>query len=439
MNNKNLTFQFKLLVFLLIFWGSIPLAQGQRFSLAACVEYARENNQSLLLKHLEEELSHLGERESKAFMVPELYASGNMEHYWRIPVLAVPGEIVGQPGEVLPVRFGTPWMGEAGFQASWNILDPGAMNRVKLAKLTSSAKAHEREVVESSLVKHVHIAYRALILQEESLENLANAEAYYSEIHRSLGQLLEKGRIDQITLNQSEVILGKYREKLANRKWDKEMAENDLKFWMGFPLDQPLYIESSEIETLPEMAAEGDFPGFAHQQAMTLLRKEEYQGTRNSWLPVLRLRAAYNQMYFGESLRIGAGENWLPVGFMGLQVQFPLFSMGKHFHEPTRKKMEWKRQELAKEEFLAKENHGLQEVKARVEQARTSLATAERELALAEENVRLSRLQLEKERLDVASFRQVQIDMMEALEHYLQRKLDYHIQTVEMAYLSGQF
>lgn len=415
--------------------------QGQELDLKACVTYALERSHSLLEMEWDAELASMDERDAKSFVIPEIQARGNMDYYWRIPVLAVPGELVGEPGEVRPVRFGTPWMGEAGVQAQWNLLDPSAWNQAKLSKLAKSVQEAGFTARRRELIKHVHMAYRALQVQQYYLESAAESLENYLLIHDLLQKQFDKGFIDQIALNQSRSILTDHRKSLAARESEKAMAEADLKFWMGYPMDGKLAIvpePEPEDLSLNTDFEEERLPEYRFHQNRLTHSRQAYLGSRNAWLPALHAKAAYNYMYFGERLSLGSSQNWLPVGFLGIGLQFPVFSIGKHFRQPGRKKLEWRKTEAAMTHYLEKERHRSNQALLRYEAARYSLDAARENYGLALENVRLGQQKLDKGRVDMIEWKQMQQDLIHARDRMYAAEMDLYLHYVELVYLADE-
>ncbi|MBM3403556.1 MAG: hypothetical protein FJY10_01550 [Bacteroidetes bacterium] len=90
--------------------GMVALGQAVdtvSFSLPELLKMAVDQNKSVQQASLEAKRVKYMIREARSAGLPHLSAGGQFEHYLELPTTLLPGEIIGQPGTMIPVKFGT--------------------------------------------------------------------------------------------------------------------------------------------------------------------------------------------------------------------------------------------------------------------------------------------------------------------------------------------
>src|SRR5579864_3887826 len=77
------------------------------FSLAQAIDYASKN--SVLVKNalLDYDLQVQSNRATTSQALPQVSGNLGLTDYIQIPTTLLPGELIGQPGKFVPVKFGT--------------------------------------------------------------------------------------------------------------------------------------------------------------------------------------------------------------------------------------------------------------------------------------------------------------------------------------------
>lgn len=125
-------------VFALLFGGFWVNAQ-QQLSLKDAINYALENKADAKKAKLSVENSEhlIGEVRSRA--LPQINASGNLMYNPILQEMAMPGDIIGLPGQTLLVAFGQKWTAIGGVHLSQNLFDYSVFTGLKLPKLLVSS------------------------------------------------------------------------------------------------------------------------------------------------------------------------------------------------------------------------------------------------------------------------------------------------------------
>lgn len=270
------------------------------------------------------------------------------------------------------------------------------------------------------------------------MENLSIAQGRYDnydKIHYLISKQFDKGLTDKISFNQSASLLKEQEENQLKAESALEKALLDLKFWMGFPMDEELTI-SGDRTFMPLLYGEFDaerLPDYEAQRSSVDIAWQQYQSTRAKLYPTLSLKSGYGQSGFGEKL---SRTDWYTSGYVGATLSIPLFSPTKSF-SPKRQRHIAQRTEY---EFDAWRQSGQRDYLQKIvllNEAVRSLEIQRENVALAEENERLSRQKIEQGIIDMVQLKQVQQDLTHAQEALNNAQMNYLKQSVEINYMQS--
>lgn len=420
------------------------LIYAQEWTLEACVDYAIQHHGDLKINQTKALATATGVKSAKSALLPEIAATASMDHYWKIPVQVLPGELLGQsPGTFVPVRFGTPWMGDYGVEATFNVADPNTWQAIKLATLRDRMVDDERVSMKRMLKRHVRMAYHAACLQLQRQALVHSRLDRVMEARELVGQQFEQGFIDRIGLNQSQALVNDLTAATTSARSDYETALVDLKFWMGYPLNDTLVLSgSSDIHTerysgnpLAIQVSPSDLPEYGRYRTEADLALQEWKASRAAMLPNLSVVGGYRRMGFGSSLREIAGEEWFPSGYVGLRLRIPLISIGNMTHEPRRRRALADAAELELIQYEARETSRFMQERIQLEKAIAAMSANKQNMELARENERLVFQKLEKGLIDMVEFKEVQHEVDRSIAAYMDSQLDYFKHHVEIQHL----
>lgn len=431
-------------------WLLILLVQpaSAQWSLDSCLRYAGEHNQELLA--LDQASRAAGEelKASRSELFPEIRATANLEHYWRIPVQVFPGELIGEPpGTFVPIRMGTPWMSNYGLEASLKLIDPQTWQSLRLSALQNQVHKEELGSYKQALYKNVRMAFYQVNNERKNLETARQLHENYAEIHRLITLQYEKGLIGQIAFNQSISLLKDRQEAFSETERALQAAATDLKFWMGYPLGDSLAVEEDNrlppvVPASPAGREDRTFdarqlPDYELEKQRTLQAEQEWKTARASRWPTLELVSDYRQIGFGDSFSFIREDNWFSSGMVGLRLSIPLFSLGETIHTPAGRKARWQEALHRFEQYRREKEKAYLDEKRRLETAWERVQHEEEKVKLAEQNEYLALRKVSKGIIDMVELRQIQEDLYEAQTRLYQARLTYLQHYTEIQYLQS--
>lgn len=423
--------------------GAATSVGAQEWTLDACMDYALQHQGELRTSKAEMRASSFGEKSAKAALLPEISGIASIDHYWKIPVQVLPGELLGQPpGTFVPVRFGTPWMGNYGMEASLELANPATWQQVKVAALRASMARDGHETMERTLRRNVRMAYQVAALNRLRLSLAQSRATRLREIHALITQQFEKGFLDKIGFNQSRAMLNDLIDMQKTAETGYRSALVDLKFWMGYPLDSML-----EVATLPEISVDlvvGEpisvtaLPEYGQHRRNADLAHQEWKASRAALLPSLALKAGYNRLGFGASLNEMGRASWFPSGFVGLQLRIPILSIRNMAYVPQQQRALAEAAALELEQYQNRETSRLMQERLALENAITTMRTRKENVELAKENEDLVVQKLEKGVIDMVELKQTQQELDQATDAFIEARLDYLRHRVAIDYLQNK-
>lgn len=427
----------KYYMFLILVSGISFNLNAQGWTLDSCLNYAMLHNKSLLASVQSGQSSELDMKSSKSGLLPEINLDAGMDYYWKIPVQAFPGELVGQPeGTFVPVAMGTPWMGNLGLNASVPLIDPARWQEIKLSTLQLQSAQSGISSARRLLSRNVEMAFFQAIQEQRNLNLAIRRLGEYQETHDLINRRFEKGLIDKISLNQSASLL-KDRENDRNKAVQAvEIALLDLKYWMGHPMKAPIELATTG-NSLDATYVDYDstaLPDYNSEKLKVDLAEQQLKSSRANYYPHISFNGGFTRMGFGETLR---NTDWFSSGFVGLRLNFPLFSLSKMSYAPQKHKSDLAVANLRFENYLEEQKRNYLSVSVQSERARESVKIAIENVKLAEENKKLATRKIEKGIIDMIELKQIEQDLTSALEQLQYAELDLLKYTVELNYLQS--
>jgi outer membrane protein len=412
----------------------------QPWTMEKCLAYTATHNHDLLAKDQSLQAATQSSKAAASSLAPSFTVKAEINHYWKIPVQIFPGQLLNQPaGTFIPVRMGTPWMGNYGVDADLPLVDVQTWQQIKLARLQQQAEKNEYNSLLQTLLKNTRIAYYSVQQQQAYVAVTAKLYGNYQHIHQLIALQFEKGLTDKIALNQSATLLKNREIDVIKAATDLQQGYLDLKFWMGYPLADSLPLAASG--ELPPLAVTGFnnafLPGYEAAQSKVILAKQQYQTTRAALYPSLHLKGTWEQLGFGEKSDFITRSPWFSVGFVGIQLSMPL-SLSRIAYKPREEKARWQAAEQQFNSYTAEQEKRYQQEKAALEQAAQHIRLQEDNIRMSEENEMLTMRKIDKGIIDMIQLKEVQKDLYEAQEKLNEARMDFFRHYTEINYLQNK-
>ncbi len=299
-------------------------------TLEDCVFYALQNNPDLQSVKLDEVAGDYLVKEVRASGLPQVSASGRYTDNFSLPTQLLPGEIIGQPGTLVPVKFGVRHGLTAGVEVNQLLFSKSYFTGLKAAEASKGLYQMNTLKTKEDLVYNIAQIYLQLQITDKQKEILtANLDRVRQLIGITQAQF-EEGLIKKVDVDQLKVNRTNLSTEIQNLEIGYTQQLSLLKFYMGMPVQEEIEIAGLQ-EDAPEYLLAQSL-SLQNNTTLRLLQKQqeltglELQNVKDGYFPTLSAFASYN--WQGQTNELFSKEsqmNTFGAGMWGLSLNVPIF------------------------------------------------------------------------------------------------------------------
>lgn len=305
----------------------------QKFTLEQAVQYGQSNSPSVQIAQIGVTDADQLILQNRAIGLPKISVTGNYQHFLQLPAQLVPAEFFGgQSGEFAKLTFGTKNNFTAAAQLQTLIFDASYFTALKASREYRNFAAQQLDVTKQDVKKNVTLAYLATLIYGESVTILDSNAKNLERMLFETSELYKEGFAEQLDIDRLSLTLKQLKTQKDDLMRQKQIAVNNLKFLMGFPIEQDLEVTDNLMDLVNN--------GFAAElnEKLMLENRAEYKMLQTSvtlqelnitvqkqqgYYPSLAGFANYQQSRQGDNLFNNA--QWIPSAIIGLQLNVPIF------------------------------------------------------------------------------------------------------------------
>lgn len=399
-------------------------ANGLNLSLKEAQEYAVAHNRMVITARSDVEASRAALWEIISSALPQVSASGSFTDNLKLMTTLLPGEFFGQPGEKIPVTFGTQFNSSASVQASMLIFNAPLYIGIETTKLAQKLSEQNLQKSELDTKESVSSAYYLILVSEKSLELLDSNIVNLTETLKSTRAMYATGMAEATDVDQMISNVTMVENSRSSLERTIELNYNILRFQLGVPpgtelkLTETLETLTDEVDVTSLVAQE-----FDHTQNIDykLVEAQEMMSTLNlksmkaNVLPTLSGFYNYGTNGMGDKV---SELRWFQNSMAGLQLSVPIFASGQRYSQIKKAQISLEKARTTKD--MVADQLLLQE-----KQLRYNLVNANLQYKSQKENVEVSKrvyASMEnKYRQGMAS----SLELTQANGQYLQAETNY--------------
>ncbi|PKF75738.1 TolC family protein [Chryseobacterium sp. PMSZPI] len=317
-------------------FGFSSVSAQQQVSLQEAIKQALQNKAEAKKAALQVKKAEYKIDEARAGALPQISATISNTYNPILQKTVLPGEIVGKPGELIPVAFGTKWQSVNVVTLNQNIFDQRVFIGLKAAKSTREFYLLNSELTNEQIIENVATAYYQVFVQEENLKTIQESYANTERVRNVIKSLVDNGLAKPIDLDRTNVQLtniGSNKQQLINAV---EVSKNSLKFYMGIPIENSIELEEKEIVPNPELLATNVNLETRSELKVLNKQKELLQYSKKATIanlyPTVGLTANYGWQGLGNKFPYATGSsqgtNWGDYASIGVAIKIPIFMGG---------------------------------------------------------------------------------------------------------------
>ncbi len=316
--------------------------QTYNYTVADCIAYAIQHQDSVLNAGLDVKSAGYRVKEISGQAYPQISGSASFIDYVKLPTTLLPGEFVGMPGTLIPVKFGVKYQSSLALAGTQTIFDGSVFIGIKAAK--TYKELYERNYTRSRIDVTVNVtkAYYQVLVSNEQIKLLdANINQLKAQLDQTVKQN-KQGFVEKIDVDRLRV---QYNDLVTMRENTLRLLVLNyqlLKFQMGMPIETSLTLK----DKLNDIQLDGNSAAMAASDTTIYHNRIEYSlvetqlklnqfallRSKAQYLPTLSANGSIVSSYQNNSFgNLYAGN--FPSSFVGLTLNVPIFSGGQRLNQ----------------------------------------------------------------------------------------------------------
>jgi outer membrane protein len=430
-----------------IFFATLSLLQNNTaqaqssISLTDCLSYGLAHNPGVEKSALETQRSESRVDEVYSGFYPQIKANASLNDNLKLQTSILPGEIFGQPGQMIPVQFGTQYNMTAGIDVNQVLFDPGLLSGLKIANQSIEVSEMSEEFTQEQLLFNIAQSYYSAQITatrkkiiEGNLKNLDTLVMITKVKYEN--DFILKTDYDRMTINKSNL-----ETEISTLELNLEKQLRLLKYYCGMPIDSAISVGSAtdEIEAfeLPEYNSASTL-----DMRLLMMQKELYTMNislvRSGYIPSLSLgfRYAYQAMrndmkFFGNSAE------WYPMSYLTLNLSVPIFDGFAKHRKVQQLQIDIMKNELDQKSTSAYLDMQYQNALSDLSINNKSLEIQKKNMALAADVYRMTKIQYELNMSSLADLMNAENTLKDAQSNYMAALIRIKIAQLELLKTTG--
>lgn len=412
-----------------------------RFTLTEAVNYAVKNNPRLKSSQLNETSNEYKIKEIKSSALPQISGSAGGTDNYKMASQLLPGDFFGQPGQMIPVKFGTRFNYNGALQLSQEIYNPSISTGLKAAKESQGLYQLQTFQSKEDLIYNLVKLYIQIQLAEKQKELYAGNIDRTEKLLEITKLQLKEGIVKRTDSAQLQVNLTNMQTQLSNAKNDYEQLIDNVKLLMNLDVNQPIVI--TEPEGIEQIVVSKQLDLHANTELNIIDKQIQIQelNTKNikaGYQPTLSFSANYGRQWQTDKLFNKDATTGFSSGYYSLNLSIPIFDGFKKQNQITQSKIASQQLQLNKaytekniETQYRTANNNLNQ-NQRVFRAQTQ------NMKLAEDLYNVAKLSYTEGISDLSELINAENSLREAQSQYLTAMLQTNLSELETMKVSGQ-
>jgi outer membrane protein TolC len=379
--------------FPLLISGSVTKAQQNntelKLSLREAQEYALSNNKLILSARSDVQAARIAVWETISAALPQVNASGSFIDNLKLTTFLLPGELMGQPGEKIPVTFGSQFNAGASVEASMLIFNAPLYIGIETTKLAQKLSEENLTKSELDTKESVSSAYFLILVSEKSLELLNDNIANLNETLKSTRAMYSVGMAESTDVDQMVSNLNMIENNRSSLERTIELNYNILRFQLGVPMTTKITL----AETLERLTEEINVEALLSQdfdhtrnvdyklvEGHEIMSSLALKSQKASVLPTLAGFYNFGTTGMGDKI---SDLGWYKNSMVGVSLSVPIISSGQRYAQIKKAQINLEKAKTTKD--MVTEQLMLQE-----KQLRYNLVNANLQYISQKENIEVS-------------------------------------------------
>lgn len=316
-------------------------AQNTVMSLKDAINYALKDNTDIKKQNLTVLESRQRVLEGYSQALPQISGTAQLNNNLQIQQQLLPGEILGQPGTFVPVKFGVQYNIPLLVRADQLLYDQAYLVGLNQAKAAEALTKVQTENVTQDVIYNVSVSYfQTMLLGEQSVLIAANLETVKQSLavvqSQYDNQMTRKIDLDQLKVTQSNTQNDYY-----NSQINFGYSLDQLKIILGYPLADTLIL-NEDFSTINYKVTSNNVianPTLSLLDQQAVIKRLDIKSVNANYAPSLTAFAQYG--YQSQFNNWTSSEmQWNSNSMVGLQLSVPIFDGLQKSHQVKQRKLQ---------------------------------------------------------------------------------------------------
>jgi outer membrane protein TolC len=207
------------------------------------------------------------------------------------------------------------------------------------AKATREFYRLSAQLTEDQVIEQVATNYYQVLVQRQQIGVIDSTIRNTQKVQNILEGQYKNGLAKKIDVDRMSVSISNLQSKRQQLLNGVALLENQLKFYMGMPINTAVVIPDAEINSIhPQAVAVNEGINVANRLEYRLLESQEnllgYQkeSYKNEYYPSLSFSSNYSYQGLGKNVPLFKGQsqgvNWFDAASLSLNLRIPIFNGG---------------------------------------------------------------------------------------------------------------
>jgi outer membrane protein len=316
------------------------------FSLADCIKYAYEHQDSIKNANLDVQSAEYKVKETIGSGLPQINGSISFQDYIKTPTQVAPAGIfagkIDPTAPLEPLAFG-PIKYTNNFGLQLNQLIYSGTFLVGLQAVKTFRELSQRSLVRSKIETNVNVTkayYQALVSNEQIKLLDANIEQLKQTLDQTTQQnkqgFVEKIDVDRLSVQYNNLVTNR-----DNVQRTLTLNYQMLKFQMGMPVEQDLTLTDklADVNIAEQTAQNAVDTSFYHNrieykllETNILLNQLDVKSKKANFQPTVAFTAGIANVFQENQFKYLYAHNYFN-NYVGLNINVPIFTGGQHLNQ----------------------------------------------------------------------------------------------------------
>ncbi|MES2827075.1 MAG: TolC family protein [Bacteroidota bacterium] len=431
----------KLIIVFFMLCSCLSTNAQDPWTLKRCVEYGLQNNRKNTIYANQKLAADAKAKEALAGYLPRVSLNSTLDNNLKLQQSVIPAGIFGPDERRISLTQKYNSGGVA--QVDQVIFDQSMLTGLKANKYSQQQADLNIEQGKEAIIYNISIAYFQIFVYKHQLELLEYNKHNYEKQIEIYRLQVSKGTVLQKDLDKVGVDYNNTLSQIRVTNSNLQLAENELKFEMGFPIADPLPVNVLEkTEGLPKFNDIDNTFSVALRLDYKLseidikLLEIEQARIKAEALPKLTGYARYGAVGFGNTLK-GAYDELLPYSAIGLKFSLPILDFFKRNAQTRQANLSRRNAEENLKLSEGRFEVEYQNARTKLLQANVNVENDHRNVALSESVLKITDLQLQKGTTNLTDWLNTQNSLKEAQSSYLNSLYTYYQARIDLEKAKG--